>query len=230
MLPTFVIGLREGLEAALIVGIIAAFLGRQGRRDALRRVWIGTAAAMVICMGVGVALQVVSADLPQRQQEGLETVVGLLAVAWSPTWSSGCASTRGTCKGELEGAAASALAPGSPGRWCSWPFSRCCARDSRPSSSCSPRFTPAATRRHRWLGALSASSLRSASVTDLPGRRPAQPVEFFRVTGLVLVLVAAGLVMTALHTANEAGWLTFGQAQRSICPGWFVRVRRGRRS
>ena len=38
MLPTFVIGLREGLEAALIVGIIAAFLGQQGRRDALRQV------------------------------------------------------------------------------------------------------------------------------------------------------------------------------------------------
>jgi hypothetical protein len=35
MLPTFVIGLREGLEAALIVGIIAAFLRRQGRRDLL---------------------------------------------------------------------------------------------------------------------------------------------------------------------------------------------------
>ena len=43
MLPTFVIGLREGLEAALIVGIIAAFLGQQGRKDALRQVWIGTA-------------------------------------------------------------------------------------------------------------------------------------------------------------------------------------------
>jgi high-affinity Fe2+/Pb2+ permease len=39
VLPTFVIGLREGLEAALIVGIVAAFLGQQGRRDALRQVW-----------------------------------------------------------------------------------------------------------------------------------------------------------------------------------------------
>ena len=48
MLPTFVIGLREGLEAALIVGIIAAFLGQQGRRDALRQVWMGTAAAVAI--------------------------------------------------------------------------------------------------------------------------------------------------------------------------------------
>ena len=46
MLPTFVIGLREGLEAALIVGIVAAFLARQGRRDALRQVWIGVGAAV----------------------------------------------------------------------------------------------------------------------------------------------------------------------------------------
>jgi high-affinity Fe2+/Pb2+ permease len=37
MLPTFVIGLREGLDAALIVGIVAAFLGQQGRRAALRQ-------------------------------------------------------------------------------------------------------------------------------------------------------------------------------------------------
>src|SRR5690242_21497603 len=80
MLPTFVIGLREGLEAALIVGIIAAFLGQQGRKDALRQVWIGTAAAVAICIGVAIALQVISSDLPQRQQEGLETVVGALAI------------------------------------------------------------------------------------------------------------------------------------------------------
>ncbi|MYR00428.1 FTR1 family protein, partial [Streptomyces sp. SID6139] len=41
MIPTLVIGLREGLEASLIVGIIAAFLAGAGRRDALRQVWIG---------------------------------------------------------------------------------------------------------------------------------------------------------------------------------------------
>ena len=52
VLPTFVIGLREGLEAALIVGIVAAFLGQQGRQDALRQVWLGTAAAVLICIGL----------------------------------------------------------------------------------------------------------------------------------------------------------------------------------
>ena len=81
MLPTFVIGLREGLEATLIIGIIAAFLAKHGRRAALRQVWIGTGAAVLICVGIAIALQVISADLPERQQEGLETVIGLVAVA-----------------------------------------------------------------------------------------------------------------------------------------------------
>ena len=44
MLPTFVIGLREGLEAALIVGIVAAFLAKMGSRKALRQVWLGVGA------------------------------------------------------------------------------------------------------------------------------------------------------------------------------------------
>ena len=41
MLPTFVIGLREGLEAALIVGIIAAFLRKQGRPELIRQLALG---------------------------------------------------------------------------------------------------------------------------------------------------------------------------------------------
>src|SRR3954464_10412121 len=80
MLPTFVIGLREGVEAALIVGIIAAFLRQENRTDALRYGWIGVAVAALLCAAVGVTLQIVNEDLPQKQQEGLETMVGLAAV------------------------------------------------------------------------------------------------------------------------------------------------------
>ncbi|MCW2548183.1 MAG: iron permease, partial [Mycobacterium sp.] len=80
MLATFVIGLREGLEAALIVGIVAAFLKQRGGTHALRWVWVGVIAALAICLTVGISLQVISADLPQRQQEGLETVIGAVAV------------------------------------------------------------------------------------------------------------------------------------------------------
>ena len=55
MLPTFVIGLREGVEAALIVGIIASFLRQEGRRDALRPMWLGVGAAVAICVAAGIA-------------------------------------------------------------------------------------------------------------------------------------------------------------------------------
>src|ERR1700742_3883659 len=113
MLPTFVIGLREGLEAALIVGIIAAFLGQQGRRDALRLVWLGTGVAVLICVGIAIALQVISSDLPQRQQEGLETVVGALAVCMVTYMIMFMRRHARDLKGELEDAAASALAAGS---------------------------------------------------------------------------------------------------------------------
>ncbi len=80
MLATFVIGLREGLEAALIVGIVAAFLRQRGRSDALRLVWLGVGVAIAICVAIAVALQVWSGSLPQAQQEALETVVGAIAV------------------------------------------------------------------------------------------------------------------------------------------------------
>jgi high-affinity iron transporter len=80
MIPTLVIGVREGLEASLIVGIIASFLARSGRRDALRSMWTGVGAATLLCVGVGVALVTLSGELPERAQEGMETVIGAAAV------------------------------------------------------------------------------------------------------------------------------------------------------
>ncbi|MDQ1564607.1 MAG: high-affinity iron transporter, partial [Actinomycetota bacterium] len=79
MLATLVIGLREGLEASLIVGIIAAFLRRTGKP--LRPMWIGVGIAIALSITVGLILEVVSADLPQAQQEGMESIIGLIAVA-----------------------------------------------------------------------------------------------------------------------------------------------------
>jgi high-affinity iron transporter len=117
VLPTFVIGLREGLEAALIVGIVAAFLGRQGRRDALRQVWIGVGIAVLICIGIAAALQIVSSDLPQRGQEGLETVVGLFAVVMVTYMVLWMRRHSRDLKGQLEDAAAAALASGSATAW-----------------------------------------------------------------------------------------------------------------
>src|SRR5579885_2608643 len=117
MLATFVIGLREGLEASLIVGIIAAFLVRQGRPALVRAMFAGVAGAVVLCVTVGVVLRVVSRELPQRQQEGLETVIGVVAVATVTYMIMWMRRHSRELKGQLESLAGQAVAaPGRAGR------------------------------------------------------------------------------------------------------------------
>ena len=80
---TFLIGLREGLEATLIVSIVGAFLKRNGQTT--RPMFAGVAVAMLISIGVGVGLDLLSATLPQARQEMMETVINAVAVVFV-TW------------------------------------------------------------------------------------------------------------------------------------------------
>ena len=223
MLPTFVIGLREGLEAALIVGIIAAFLGQQGRKDALRQVWIGTAAAVVICIGIGAALQAISADLPQRGQEGLETVVGAFAVAMVTYMIIFMRRHARTMKSDLQGAAASALASGSTRALVLMAFLAVLREGFETAVFLLATFHASGDATASWLGAVIGILLAVGIGYGIyRGGVRLNLGRFFRITGLVLVVVAAGLVMTAFHTANEAGWLTAGQVQ-AFDLSWLVR-------
>ena len=72
--------LREGIEAALIVGIIASYLRQTGRGEWMPAVWIGVFLAAALALFVGGGLELVSAEFPQKQQELFEGLVGLLAV------------------------------------------------------------------------------------------------------------------------------------------------------
>jgi len=223
VLPTFVIGLREGLEAALIVGIIAAFLGQQGRRDALRLVWFGTAVAVAICVGVAIVLQVISSDLPQRQQEGLETVVGALAVCMVTYMIIFMRRHARGLKKDLEGAAASALASGSSRALVAMAFLAVLREGFETAVFLLATFQASGNASTSWLGAVLGIGLATAiGYAIYKGGVRLNLARFFRVTGLVLVVVAAGLVMTAFHTASEAGWLTVGQAQ-AFDLSWLVR-------
>lgn len=223
MLPTFVIGLREGLEAALIVGIIAAFLGQQGRKDALRQVWIGTAAAVAICIGVAIALQVISSDLPQRQQEGLETVVGALAICMVTYMVVFMRKHARGMKKDLQGAAASALAQGSSRALVMMAFLAVLREGFETAVFLLATFHASGDASTSWLGAVLGIVLAAAIGYGIyKGGVKLNMARFFRVTGLVLVVVAAGLVMTAFRTAYEAGWLTAGQTQ-AFDLSWLVR-------
>jgi high-affinity iron transporter len=223
VLPTFVIGLREGLEAALIVGIIAAFLAQQGRRDALRQVWIGVAAAVVICIGIAVALQAISSDLPERGQEGLETVVGVLAVGMVTYMIIFMRRNARNLKGELEGAAASALASGSARALVVMAFLAVLREGFETAVFLLATFGASGDATTSWLGAVIGIGLAAAVGYGIyRGGVRLNLARFFRITGLLLVVIAAGLVMTAFHTANEAGWLTAGQIQ-AFDLSWLVR-------
>jgi high-affinity iron transporter len=214
VLPTFVIGLREGLEASLIVGIIATFLAQQGRRDVMRWMWVGVATAIALCAAAAVALRLAEQNLPQRQQEGLETVVGLAAVAmvtWMIVWMSRHA--RGL-KHDLEGKAAAALAGGSVGTLVLMAFLAVVREGFETAVFLLAAFQgsrdPASAGTGATLGVVVAVVI---GIAIYRGGLKLNMEKFFRFTGFVLVLVAAGLVATAAHTAHEAGWINFGQHQ-----------------
>ena len=80
MLVPFLIMLREGIEAALIVGIIASYLQQTGRGQWMPAVWSGVFLAAALALLVGGGLELVSAEFPQKQQELFEGIVGLVAV------------------------------------------------------------------------------------------------------------------------------------------------------
>jgi high-affinity iron transporter len=223
VLPAFVITLREGVEAALIVGIVAAFLVRQRRRDALRPMWVGVGLALGLCAGAAIALRIAGEELPEREQEALETVVGLIAVgfvSYMIVWMRRHA--RGL-KGVLEGEAASALATGSAIGLVTMAFLAVLREGFETAVFLLAVFqdtsNPGSAGTGAVLGLVAAVGLGLALYR---GGVRLNLSRFFRVTGLVLVLVAAGLFAMSVHTAHEAGWFNSLQAQ-AIDLSWLVK-------
>lgn len=210
MLATFVIGLREGLEAALIVGMIAAFLRRNG--SSLKPMWLGVGAAILLSAMVGITLEVVSAALPQQQQEAMETIIGVAAVVivtFMVLWMSKNARTM---KSVLETHAGSALKGGSILALAGMAFLAVLREGVETAvfmvAAFQSSLDPLAAGGGAVLGLAMAAGIgfllfRGAIKINL--------AKFFTVTGAFLVFVAAGLVMKSLRTAHEAGWLNIGQ-------------------
>jgi high-affinity iron transporter len=221
VIATLVIGLREGLEAALIVGIIAAFLRRNGRP--LTAMWIGVGLAVLLSIAAGVVLEIVEQSLPQSGQEGMEAIIGAVAiffvtgmVFWMNTHARGM-------KRELEAEAAAALGDGRSQALAVMAFLAVLKEGFETAVFLLATFSAAQSATEAAIGAIVGILLAVLIGCGIYfGGVRINLSRFFRITGGFLILVAAGLVMTALRSAHEAGWLNAGQHQ-VVDLAWLVR-------
>jgi high-affinity iron transporter len=206
VLTTFVIGLREGLEAALIVGIIAAFLVSNGDRRSLRRMWWGVGAAIGLSAGVAIGLHLAGRAMSFRAREIMEGILAIVAAAgitymivWMRRHSAGL-------RTDLESKTGEALAIGSATALAGMAFVAVIREGLETAifllAALNTTDSPAQGALGAAVGIVASVALgygiyRGGIRLDL-GR-------FFRVTGVVLVVVAAGLVTTGVHDLAEAG-------------------------
>jgi len=208
VLATFLIGLREGLEAALVVGILVAYLTRLQRRDVLPRLWLGVGLAIVLALGIGATMTFGAYTLTFEAQELIGGLLSLLAVAmvtWMIFWMQRMARTM---KKSLEGEIDRALATG--GLWALVAIGFVSvAREGIETTlllwSMVQSFgdAPAAL-----LGAV--LGLVTAVVLGWLLSRGMVRLDlrvFFTWTGAFLIVVAAGVLAYAIHDLQEAGAL-----------------------
>jgi len=209
MTAAFFLMLREGLEAALIVGIIAAYLVKIGRRDQLGKVWVGVAAAIVLSITAGIVVVATVRNLPLVVQETFEGLAGLTAVAVL-TWMIFWMRRHGRAiKGELERGVDTALAGGGVLALAGLAFVAVLREGLETVLFLLAILASTGTGMPTFAGALVGLGVAVAigwaifaAGVRIDLRR------FFTITGVVLVFVSAGLVAFAIHEFGEAGLIS----------------------
>ncbi|HXS71072.1 MAG TPA: iron uptake transporter permease EfeU [Patescibacteria group bacterium] len=212
MTAAFFITLREGLEAALIVGIIGAYLVKLDRRDALRGVWVGVGAAITLSIVVGLAVVATVGRLPLIVQESIEGLAALIAVVvltWMLFWMRRPARS---VKGELQAAVDRAIDKGSVRALAVLAFIAV-IREGLETSLFLVGQANSAEQGAIWVlvGALIGLAIAAVlGVGFYHGSRRLNLSTFFRWTGVALIFIAAGLLSSAVHELIEIGVITFG--------------------
>jgi len=211
MLPSYLLSLREGLEAALIIGIVLGALSKLRRHDLVPTVWLGVLSAVLVSLAAGVILVIIGFELEGSAEQIFEGVTMFIAagvLTWMIFWMN---SQSRRIKGELESGVTRAVSAGDR-RGLFWLSFIAVAREGvelalflaatvfivsgRSTSAPVPAIIGA------LLGLGTAALLGwslFASTLRLDLRR------FFRVTGFLLLLFAAGLVAHGAHEFIEAG-------------------------
>ena len=208
MTAAFFLMLREGLEAALIVGIIAAYLVKTGRRDALPAIAVGVIAALALSVGAGLVVATTVGNLPlgpRAMIEGIAAFAAVIVLTWMLFWMR----RQGRAmKGELEAGVDKAIQAGSTWALASLAFIAV-VREGLETVL----FLFAIGSSESSVGPLLLASFAGLAVAVAIGygifamgvridlRR------FFTITGVVLIFVSAGLVSYGIAEFVEAGLL-----------------------
>lgn len=211
MFVPFLIMLREGLEAALIVGIIASYLHQTGRARWLPTVWVGVLLAVAMSIFMGAAVLMTGHEFPQKAQELFEAVIGLVAVGvltYMAFWMRGAAHS---IKAQLLGSVDAAIGGGaSDYRGATWALMGMAffavAREGLESVFFLLAIfqqSPGWVAPSGALGGIAVAVLLGLGIYW--GGVRLNLAKFFKWTGMFILLVAAGLLSGVLRNLHEAG-------------------------
>jgi high-affinity iron transporter len=211
-----VTGLREGVEAALIVSIIMAYLAKTGHAAEFPRIWVGTVAALAVSAAAGVILFVTVGELPEPYEQAFEGLTLLLAasvVTWMLFWMRRQAAA---VKGDLQARLDRVLTEGGVWGLVVLAFTAIIREGIETSLFLVGQVTAAGQQTGSGavavlLGALTGLLIATAlGYGFYRGSRRLNLATFFRWTGIVLVFLAAGLLGSAVHEFAEIGVITIG--------------------
>ncbi len=206
MLPSYILSLREGLEAALIIGIVLGALRQMRRQDLSPAVWVGTVSALAVCMAAAFGLNALGLSLEGSAEavfEGFTMLIAAGVLTWMIFWM---ARQARYIKGNLESGVQRASRTGKRGL-----FLLAFIAVLREGVELALFLTASAFASDTYqtlLGALlglGTAILLGATVFATSVRLDLR--RFFQVTGFLLVLFAAGLVAHGVHEFNEVGWI-----------------------
>lgn len=205
MFATFLVGLREGLEAVLVVSILVAFLVKTDQRRYLPHVWGGVVVAVLLSIGAGAALQYGSTKLSFTGQERFEAITSVLAVVfvtWMIFWMRVAAKRMA---GHLREQLSEAIGMG--------PFAvvliafLAVVREGLETALILYAMADFADDPAASLGAAGGGILVAVAIGFglFHGAVRVNLTRFFTWTGVLLIFVAAGLLKYGVHDFQEAG-------------------------
>ena len=205
MLPSYLLSLREGIEAALIVGIVLGALRQMRRTDLSSAVWMGVLSASVLSVMAGVLLTTFGLSFEGRSEQLFEGIAMLLAagvLTWMIFWMNRQARN---IKGELESGVHKAAFEGGKRGLFALAF-LAVLREGIELALFLVASVFASDVQQTLIGAflgLGTAILLGWSLFATTVRLDLR--RFFQVTGFLLILFAAGLVAHGVHEFNEAG-------------------------